>query len=131
MHQSPYRFPRTSRLTTAAAYRGVFAAAIRSSDGSLIVLAKGNGLKSARLGLAIAKRHVRRASDRNRIKRVARETFRLNQHKLAGIDFVVMARTAAIQADNESLSRSLLRHWAYLVKQCKLSCSRSSDSTAM
>lgn len=88
-------------------------------------------MNSPRLGLAIAKRYVRRASDRNRIKRLTRETFRLNQHKLAGIDFVVMARTAAIQADHESLSRSLLRHWAYLVKQCKLSWSHSSDSTVM
>ncbi len=28
-----------------------------------------------------------------------------------------MARTAAIQADHESLSRSLQRHWARLVKE--------------
>ena len=94
------------------------------------MLATVNGMERPRLGLAIAKRYVKLAKDRNRIKRLTRESFRLNQHKLAGLDFVVMARTAAIQADHESLSRSLQRHWARLVKECKPSWSPSSNSTA-
>ncbi|MCF7968598.1 MAG: ribonuclease P protein component [Methylococcaceae bacterium] len=124
-----YRFPRTCRLTTASAFQQVFANALKSSDGYLTVLARANGADGARLGLAISKRNIRLASDRNRVKRLARETFRLYQHELAGVDFVVMARTAASHANHETLSRSLRKHWAHLVKQCKPSWSPSSSST--
>ena len=130
MSQPRFGFPRSRRLRTAADYQRVFAAAAKSSDDCLTVLARANGGESPRLGLAIAKRHVKRASDRNRLKRLSREAFRLAQHELAGVDFIVMARSAAIQADNELLSRSLQRHWACLVNQCKPSCSPSSASTA-
>jgi len=127
---SRYGFPKSRRLTTAAAFGQVFAGAAKSADRYLTVLARANDGDYPRLGLAIAKRQVKRACDRNRIKRLTRETFRQQQHKLAGIDIVVMARTAAIQADHESLSRSLQQHWAYLVKQCKPSWSPSSSSIA-
>lgn len=103
---------------------------MKSSDSRLTVLARANGIGNARLGLAISKRNVRLACDRNRIKRLVRESFRLHQCELAGLDFVVMARTAAIHTDHETLFRSLHRHWAYLVKQCKPSWSPSSSSTA-
>jgi len=46
----------------------------------------------ARLGLAVAKRAVRRASERNRIKRIARECFRHMRTELAGIDLVLLVR---------------------------------------
>ena len=95
----------------------------------MTVLARVNGINHPRLGLAISKRNIRQASDRNRIKRLVRESFRRNKADLAGLDFVVMARTAAIQADHETLFRSLQKHWAHLVKQCKPSWSPSSNST--
>lgn len=126
---SDFRFPRTCRLTTASAYQQVFANAIKSSDSYLTILARPNGADQSRLGLAISKRSIRLASDRNRVKRLTRESFRLHQHELAGLDFVVMARTAASEAGNEILSRALRRHWSRLLKQCRPSSSPSSSST--
>lgn len=130
MPLAPNGFPRSLRLTKAEDFKLVFAKAAKSSDVFLCVLARANGLDMPRLGLAIAKRNVRKAADRNRIKRISRESFRLNQHQLAGLDFVVMARAPAIQADHEKLFRSLQRHWDSLVTQCKASWSASSSSTA-
>lgn len=43
---------------------------------------------SARLGLVVAKKVLRRAVDRNRAKRAIRESFRLNQ-RLPAVDIVV------------------------------------------
>jgi ribonuclease P protein component len=123
-------FPKTRRLSTAADFKRVFEQPLKSADSRLTVLARSNGLDHPRLGLAISKRHVRNATDRNHLKRLIRESFRLCQQELGGIDFVVMARTAAIQADHETLRRSLHKHWANLVKQCKPSWSSSSSSTA-
>jgi ribonuclease P protein component len=69
----------------------------------------------ARLGLAISKKQVRRAVDRNRLKRLAREVFRHHRAELAGNDLVVMARSAAVAADSVRLSESLVRHIRRLV----------------
>lgn len=49
-----------------------------------------NTLPYARLGLAIAKRAVPSAVDRNRIRRLIRESFRYRQSKLVGLDIVVV-----------------------------------------
>ena len=37
-------------------------------------------------------KHVKRAHERNRIKRLTRESFRLRQHELPAMDFVVVAK---------------------------------------
>jgi ribonuclease P protein component len=61
----------------------------------------------ARLGLAIATRVFRTAVARNRIKRLVREWFRLNQHALAPLDIMVSAKEAAKGAAPRELRASL------------------------
>lgn len=65
----------------------------------------------ARLGLAIAKKQVRHAVQRNRLKRLVREAFRQGSAKIGTFDLVVMARRAAAGADNRRLTQSLCRHF--------------------
>ena len=67
--------------------------------------------KDARLGLAISKKHCKLATGRNRLKRQVRESFRLIQGGLKGLDIVVMNRPAAATADNKTLADSLEKHW--------------------
>ena len=74
------------------------------------------GGKKPRLGLAISKKELKRAVDRNRIKRLTRESFRLNQHELANADFIVMTRKKAGEVSNEELFRRLEKHWQRLTK---------------
>ena len=54
-----------------------------------------NELGHARLGLAISKRVSKRAVERNRIKRLLRESFRRVRHQLPPVDLMVMAREQA------------------------------------
>lgn len=56
------------------------------------MLAKAGARGEARLGMVVAKRHVKAAVARNRIKRFIREAFRLQQRRLAGLDIVVVVR---------------------------------------
>lgn len=46
----------------------------------------------ARLGIVVAKKNVRLAVARNKIKRVLRETFRQQQQLLNGLDVVVVVK---------------------------------------
>jgi ribonuclease P protein component len=64
-----------------------------------------------RLGLAIATRTFGSAVARNRIKRIARESFRLNQHLLPAVDVTISARDAARHATPQDLRASLDKHW--------------------
>jgi len=73
-----------------------------------------NGLEGARLGLAIARRHIASAVRRNTVKRVIRESFRLHRATLGGLDIVVMAKAGAAGADKRALAGSLARHWKKL-----------------
>jgi ribonuclease P protein component len=75
------------------------------------VLYKQNGTRSARLGLAISKKHCKLAVGRNRIKRVVRESFRQQQTKLTGLDVVILNQPAAMRASNKALFDSLGKHW--------------------
>lgn len=48
---------------------------------------------NSRLGLAITKKKIKQANERNRVKRLVREYFRLNQHLLLkNIDMVVIVK---------------------------------------
>lgn len=70
----------------------------------------------ARLGLTISRRVAKRAVDRNRLKRIARESFRL-QRALPAWDFVVMAKPGADQGEPGALRASLDRHFERLNAQ--------------
>jgi ribonuclease P protein component len=83
---------------------------------SLSVLA--NHETFPRLGLSIATRTFGSAVARNRIKRLARESFRLNQHSLPPVDVTVSAREAARQATVSDLRASLDQHWKSITQRC-------------
>ena len=104
-------FPRTNRLTQATDYDGVFKHAKRSGDRFFTVLYCRNELGYPRLGLAIAKKRIRHAVARNRLKRIIRDSFRHTKNQLLGVDIVIMARDQTEQALNKDLFLSLEKHW--------------------
>jgi len=83
---------------------------------SLSVLA--NHESFPRLGLSIATRTFGTAVARNRIKRLTRESFRLNQHSLPSVDITVSARDAARKASAADLRASLDKHWKTIIQRC-------------
>ncbi len=114
-------FTRQQRLLSELDYKYVFDQAWKSTDRYLTVIARPNTCSFARLGLAIAKKRVKLAVARNRIKRLSRESFRLHQSCLAGLDCVVLARNGVAQANNQALLHSLAKHWLKLSRRCKKS----------
>ena len=107
-------FPREARLLSGAEFKRVFAARQVESNRYFRIhwAAHGNEkLRRPRLGLAVAKRVARRAVDRNRIRRIARETFRRMRCRLQTADYVVLARSAAADADKQTLKVALDQLW--------------------
>ena len=64
-----------------------------------------------RLGLAISARAVPQALARNRIKRLARESFRACRAQLPAADLVLQARAGAGKAESAELRSMLDRLW--------------------
>ncbi len=110
-------FPRELRLLTAKQYSHVFADARRFGNRSFTLLVRLNDQAHPRLGLAIAKKSVKRAVDRNRIKRLLRESFRQKQHQLPPIDIVAMCRPVAVQLTNTQILQQLEKQWYYIQKK--------------
>jgi len=92
----------------------VFDAAARSSDALFTVLASSNNRDYPRLGLAIGRKRMRRAVNRNRCKRLIRESFRHHLECLAGLDLVVLARSNG-EVPNAAIFSSLSSHWKRLM----------------
>ena len=108
-------FSPDQRLHTPAEFGRVFAEPARSSDRFFTVLARPTGRSSARLGLTVSRRAAKRAVDRNKLKRLARESFR-HQTSLPPWDFVVLARAGADRAERRVLRASLDKHFEQLTK---------------
>jgi ribonuclease P protein component len=117
-------FDRRKRLVKSSEYQRVFGdKAQRISGGGLSILARGNHLDHPRLGIVVSSRVARTAVARNRIKRLVRESFRLQQARLKGWDVVVIARPDVVKQTNQELLACLEGHWKKLEQ-----CARSSST---
>jgi ribonuclease P protein component len=108
-------FSKTRRLLNAQDYSRVFDdAEAKASHKHLLLLARRNESDGHRLGLVIAKKNVRLAVQRNRIKRVAREFFRQIPQGGTSMDVVLLARRGIDHLDNGELSNILQQLWQRL-----------------
>lgn len=118
--RSDFAFGKPLRLLNAAQFKAVFDdAPVRAAQPQFLILSRPNGLDHPRLGLVIAKKHVRNATDRNRIKRIVRETFRLQQHQLFPLDTVVLARAGAGDLDKAALAKVFNKLWRKLDQRAR------------
>jgi ribonuclease P protein component len=102
-------------LQSGAEYRRVFRRGARVESASFLLLAVENGHRYHRLGLA-AGRRVGGAVERNRARRLLRESFRRNKREVAGgLDVVIVAKHEIVgrsQGEVESEYRECLRRLA-------------------
>ena len=107
-----FSFRPAEHLRRPADFRRVYERRRSASDAWLIVYACENGLPYLRLGLSVS-RKVGGAVQRNRLRRLYREAFRLTRHDMpTGFDLVLIPRSGEKPALDE-LMRALPR----LVKQ--------------
>jgi len=116
-----FTFTRELRLVTPSHFSRIFDRPVKAVSDHFTLLAKYNDLTHPRVGLVVAKKKEKTAVGRNRIKRITRESFRLNQHALPNIDIVVIARDGIGKVDNEKLNKQLNKLWKKIALRCEQS----------
>ncbi|WP_298444588.1 ribonuclease P protein component [uncultured Ferrimonas sp.] len=116
--QVRYTFGRELRLLTPGDFKSVFANPTRAASPHLTLLAVSTDTDHPRLGLTVAKKHVKKACQRNRIKRVVRDSFRLHQHDLPNVDIVVIAKKGVDELDNAAIHKLVEKLWRKLTRRC-------------
>src|SRR5438477_12551949 len=87
-----FALPRNMRLRKAADFQKVYDRRRSASDQNLIIYACENGLPHLRLGLSVSRKNGK-AHQRNRLRRLYREAFRLTRHEMpVGLDLVIIPR---------------------------------------
>ena len=114
----PLRFGANLRLRSKLQFDAVYAGSRRIDDRFFALRVKANGLSHPRVGLAVAVKTAGNAVARNRIRRLVRESFRLNQHELPAVDVVVAAKFPAREAPATSLRDSLATLWKRVASSC-------------
>lgn len=112
------QFSRELRLLTPTHFQQVFEKATPAVSPQLTLLARANSLHHPRLGITIAKKKVRKAHERNRLKRLIRESFRLNQHQLPPVDIIAIGKTNLDTLSNQEISTLLGKLWKKLSRRC-------------
>ena len=111
-------FPDTLRLTQSAEYKAVFdQTEYKVSAGSLLLLARCNSLGQSRIGLIVSKKVINLAVQRNRVKRLLRESFRLHHRKIPGLDIVILGRQGLGKRDNKNIFDTTAIFWQELETQ--------------
>ncbi|OGT06505.1 MAG: ribonuclease P protein component [Gammaproteobacteria bacterium GWF2_41_13] len=106
-------FAKSDRLLTSKDYQLNSFTYHRPSQ-ALCVWIKPNEQGHARLGLILAKKQIRKANKRNRIKRIVRESFRHHKDLLQNRDIVIGARAGLERWSNQTLRQFLDAQWAQL-----------------
>ncbi|MCD7768547.1 MAG: ribonuclease P protein component [Oscillospiraceae bacterium] len=98
----------TSSLKTNNDFRRVYKRGTSAVRPCLVLYARKNKGQENRLGLTVTTK-VGKAHTRNRVRRRLREIYRLHETEFRpGYDWVIVARTRAVQASYQRLEKELL-----------------------
>ncbi len=111
-------FPRAFRLLNASDYDTVFAnSQYKVANRHFLILASNQNKTGSRLGIVVAKKNIPLAVQRNRIKRLLRESFRLRSESCKQLDIVVLVRKGADKLRNPEIFESLQNLWRDLASK--------------
>ena len=116
----PARFTKRARLLNAAQFDAVFKQGKRFTVGSFTAVLASNELGYPRVGFAFSKKQAPSSVQRNRVRRLLRERFRLQQAELAPVDLVLMLRSK-LPADAASVTTAANDFWLQLARRCRAS----------
>jgi ribonuclease P protein component len=118
-------FARRYRLTKTDEFSSVFGFR-RAIRGKLLMLhyqPRPDGLNDARLGVVVGKKLLRRAVDRNRVKRIVREQFRRERPNLPACDLIVRLAVKPAPLDGKLVAGDFLA----LLEKLRRTCAKKEE----
>lgn len=109
-------FSHEFRIVDSASFAKVFKDCKKSNNHSITILSGFDLGKNPRLGLIVAKKQIRKATDRNYIKRLIRESFRKKQLQLPCYDFIVIARKSILGLTGKEILQALEKLWDHQIQ---------------
>jgi ribonuclease P protein component len=106
-------FPRSVRLLTPADFKRVLMQGRKRRSASFTAIEQSGQGDTARLGITVSRKTMPRSVDRNRFKRIARESFRAAL-PLPCCDVVIMAAVPARTTERHALAAELHEYWRSL-----------------
>jgi ribonuclease P protein component len=106
-------FPRSARLLRPADFKRVISQGRKRRSTCFIAYEQNGEGQATRFGLTVARKNLPRSVDRNRFKRIARESFRASL-PLPLCDVVIMATPAARTIGRRELAAELTEYWRRL-----------------
>jgi ribonuclease P protein component len=94
-----FRLPKQAKLVKTDDFSSVFNLRKRIANKHLVMRYRPSENKGPRLGLIVAKKTAKLAVQRNYMRRVLRELFRLNQHQLPSVDLVIQVQKVFTKPD--------------------------------
>jgi ribonuclease P protein component len=104
------KFTKQQRIYRSAEYQAILKSGIKVSDRYFRIAVNRNpGQPNSKLGIIVSKK-VGPAVTRNRIKRMVREIYRLNQKNITGdLNLVVIAKPECVIQKYQDIERSLIK----------------------
>ncbi|EKD77940.1 MAG: Ribonuclease P protein component [uncultured bacterium] len=113
-----YRFLSKHPIRHAAEFDVVFKLGKRFSSACFVLIGLRTDRGYPRLGMVINKKNCALSVDRNRIKRVIREKFRLSQHLLLSVDVIVQLRSSSEKISDQEQNECLEKLFSQLIAHC-------------
>ena len=113
-----YQFGRSFKINKPSQYTSVFNKAdFRVSSPHLTFIVKENNSPHARIGVVVAKKNIRRAVNRNLVKRIIKESFRKGKVSTLAVDIVVLVRSSLMRLSKKQQHEDLNSLWQSLIQK--------------
>ncbi|MGA2916074.1 MAG: ribonuclease P protein component [Sedimentisphaerales bacterium] len=101
---SKYKFPKSAKLASKPDFRRVFDYKLFAKNDLMTLYIAPNDVGKARFAVSISAK-IRPAVIRNRLKRLAREAFRLSQYEIKGtFDYVAVYSSSLSKMENSDIN---------------------------
>ena len=119
MSIGPFSFNRQHRIVDAESYKQLFQTGRRIRHLGCTLIYKNNNKKYSRLGLAVSKKQIPKAFQRNLIKRLILEGFRKRKSHIISLDVVLVIYNKFKGMDKKESNEALNQLWMKLEHKLK------------